>query len=91
MPDYAYLVKFLASLTIVIVALYTVYYALSRYGLTAKGSKGNIELLEVRPLSRGKSLFLVKVKNSVILLAVDDKSIKKIKEWEDEEAPPPNA
>ena len=86
--EYSYLLKFIASLVIVIILLYSVYYFVLRYTpFQLKSGQNIIKVIDIKYISKGKGLILVKIKNSMILLGFDEKNLTKIKEWEDEEIP----
>ena len=85
MLDNIEILKFLASFSIIVIFIYSIYYFLlkSGFNLTSKGTK-NIKIIESVHLSRNKLLYLIKVKETLFLLSLDEKGIKKIKEWQDE-------
>jgi len=90
--EYSYLLKFIASLIIVIILLYSVYYFVLRYTpFQLKSGQNIIKVIDIKYISKGKGLILVKIKNSMILLGFDEKNLTKIKEWEDEETPTSNS
>jgi flagellar biogenesis protein FliO len=65
-----------------------VYYFVSRYTpFQLKSGQNIIKVIDIKYISKGKGLILVKIKNSMILLGFDEKNLTKIKEWEDEEIP----
>jgi len=81
------IVKFLASFSIIIVFIYSIYYYINRAGfkLTAKNGK-NIKILETHYFSKNRGFILVKVKNSLFFLSLDENGIKKLKEWEENDS-----
>ncbi len=86
MPEYAELLKMTASFMIVLVIIYAVYYLLNRFNAAAYlNKKGKIEIEEMRYLSKGKGLYLIKVRQEHMLLAFDEKGITVLKEWKDAE------
>ena len=80
------ILKFLASFTIIIVFIYSLYYYISKTGFkfSPKGGK-NIKILETLFFSKNRSLQIIEVNDKIFLLANDEKGIHKIKEWDKKE------
>ncbi len=90
--EYNYLLKFIASLVLITVLLYSLYYYVSRYtSFQIKSGKKMINILDIKYLSKNKGLVLVKIKDRTILLSFDEKGLRKIKEWKDEETVSPDS
>ena len=87
MLETAEILKFLATFSIITIFIYSIYYYINKSGfkLTAKGGK-NIEILEARYFSKNRGLILAKVQDTIFFLSMDEKGIKKLKEWKSNES-----
>lgn len=82
MPDYTELIKLTASFSVVIVIIYVIYYLLNRVNpVNYLKKKGELQIEQMQYVARGKSLCLVKVGETKLLLALDEKGISVLKEW----------
>ncbi len=85
MLEYSDIVKLIASLSIVVIFIYAIYYLLNKFaGGSIVQKKGAIKIEELRYIAKGKGLCLVKVKDELFLLSFDESGIKKLKEWNEE-------
>lgn len=83
MPEYAELIKLALSFGIVILMIYAIYYVLNRINPAFYlQKKGEIQIEQMQYVAKGKSLCLVKVGETKLLLAFDDKGISVLKEWD---------
>lgn len=84
MPEYAELLKLAASFVVVLVVIYAVYYLLNRFNpVNYLNKKGELQIEEMQYVSKGKSLCLVRVGQVRLLLALDEKGISVLKEWDE--------
>ncbi|WP_200763820.1 flagellar biosynthetic protein FliO [Nitrosophilus alvini] len=88
MLEYGEILKLLASFSIIVIFIYSIYYYINRSGFGVFGKVGSgkaIKIEEIKHLSKNRSLILVKVKDTVFFLSSDDSGIKKIKEWNEKQ------
>ena len=86
MPEaYDYL-KVIASLVLVLIFIYAIYYYLFNYTPALKGNKGKIKIIESRLLGKNRYLFLVEIEETMMLLSSDESGIKVLKEWKKEDS-----
>lgn len=78
------ILKFLASFSIIIIFIYSIYYFFSKLNFPKTKGK-SIQIIETHFFSRNRGFVLVRVKNSLFFLSIDEKGISKIKEWREEE------
>ena len=77
--------KFLASFSIIFIFLYAIYYFIKKFGWKPSFKSGkNIEIIDTLFLSKNRYLHLVRVRNFIFLLGIDEHGIKKIKEWQED-------
>ncbi|WP_456401283.1 flagellar biosynthetic protein FliO [Persephonella sp.] len=82
MLEYTDYLKFISSFVIVIFFLYAIYYLVNNYGRgILPGQKGLIKILDIKFLTRGKGIALVKVNKEYILLSFDDRGVRMLKSW----------
>lgn len=81
MLDGIYLLKFLASFTILLVFLYAVYYYLKNYHPQLKAEGKNIKVIESKMVGKNRFFYLVEVNDTQMLLVSDERGVHLIKEW----------
>ncbi|NPA03893.1 MAG: flagellar biosynthetic protein FliO [Epsilonproteobacteria bacterium] len=79
----AEIIKLVAVFVIIVVALYTFYYYLTKVGIKLGGRW--IKILESRAIGKDRYLILTYVEDTLFLLASDENGIKVLKEWEKED------
>lgn len=78
------IIKFLASFSIIVIFIYSVYYYISKSGFKLSPKSGkNIKILESFYFDKNRSFHLVKVKDTLFFVAFDEKGISKLKEWKE--------
>ncbi|BCD68379.1 flagellar biosynthetic protein FliO [Nitratiruptor sp. YY09-18] len=83
MLDNYEIIKFLASFTLLVIILYAIYYYVSNFQPKFKSGGKEIEVLETKVLGKNRFLYLIKVKDTTMLIAHDEQGMKLIKEWKD--------
>ena len=82
MLDSIDIAKFLASFVLLLIILYALYYYFHNFSSKLPMQGKEIKIKEMRMLSKGRYLFLVEVKNKILLLASDENGMKILQEWE---------
>ncbi|WP_457639054.1 flagellar biosynthetic protein FliO [Persephonella sp.] len=83
MLEYSDFLQVIASLVIVIVLIYSLYYGFSRYGRgILPGQKGLIQILDIKYLGKNKGLAVIKANQKYYLLSFDEKNVSIIEKWD---------
>jgi len=80
---YDYL-KVIASLSLVLILIYAIYYYFSNFTPKFTGNKGKIKIVESRLIGKNRYLLLVEIDETKMLLASDETGVKVLKEWQKE-------
>lgn len=79
------IVKFLASFAIMVIILYALYYYAHNFTpKIASPKKKYIQIVESKIIGKNRFLMLVKVKDTILLLSLDEGGIKVLQKWEKE-------
>jgi len=80
--EYSDFLRVLSSLIIVIVLIYSIYYALNRFGRgILPGQGGIIQIIDMKFLGKNKGLAVVKVNKQYYFLSFDEKNVSIIEKW----------
>lgn len=71
-----------AMIVIIALAFFSIKYVLPRFVRARRKSGSNIQILDFQPLEQRKSVYLLKIKNKKVAVAVSDQAFAKLCEWE---------
>jgi len=75
------IVKFLASFSIIVIILYSLYYFLAKSGFSISSKGKRIEIVDTKSVGRNRGFLIVKVDDREYFFTVDEKGMKKIDQW----------
>lgn len=73
----------IAMIVIIALAFFSIRYVLPRFVRARQKSGSSIQVVDFQPLEQRKSIYLLKIENKKVAVAVSDQSIAKLCEWED--------
>jgi len=78
------LIKFLIVFSLIIGTLLVIYVYINKVGpLPIQNKKRNIEIIEIRPISKDKGFILTKIKQKTYFFSFDSSGIKLIEKFEE--------
>ncbi|SMC09297.1 flagellar biosynthetic protein FliO [Nitratiruptor tergarcus] len=84
MQDSYAIIKFLATFSLIIIFLYALYYYFNNNFPKLSKQNREIKIKETKILGRNRYIYLVEIKDDIILLASDENGIRVLKEWKKE-------
>jgi len=81
--EYSDILRMISSLIIVIVIIYSIYYAVNRFGrgfLT--GQRNIIQIIDLKYIGKNKGLAVIKANGKYYFISFDDKNLSIIEKWE---------
>ncbi|NPA16669.1 hypothetical protein [Persephonella sp.] len=83
MLEYSDILRMLSSLVIVIVLIYSIYYAITKFGRgVLPGQKGIIQIIDLKYLGKNRGLAVVKANGRYYFVSFDEKNLSIIEKWE---------
>ncbi len=83
MLEYSDIVRLFASLVIVIVIIYSIYYVVIRYGRGfIPGQRGLIKILDIKYFGKNRGVAIIEANKKFYLLSFDEHKVSIIEKWD---------
>ena len=83
MLEYTDIIRLFASLAIVIVIIYSLYYIVVRYGKgLLLGQRGLIKILDIKYFGKNRGIAVIEANKKFYLLSFDEQKVSIIEKWD---------
>ncbi|MBK3332463.1 FliO/MopB family protein [Persephonella atlantica] len=83
MLEYSDIIRLFASLIIVIVIIYSLYYLVVRYGKGfIAGQRGLIKILDIKYFGKNRGIAVIEANRKYYLLSFDEQKVSIIEKWD---------